>query len=110
MQVHKIISRSAMRFHPNGLSTGHDKVIMTYNGEEIGSSACPTMDGSRILLEKGLAKPEDRIEIYRESDNMLCLVANVGKASKLDIVESNKQGFRIVKYNPDAFAWTKGKN
>jgi hypothetical protein len=54
---------------------------MAYNGHLLGVSKTPLLSAARKLLQLELAKPEDRIETYR--DNILSMVGEVGSASRM---------------------------
>jgi len=61
-----------------------DRCAMVYRGHSLGVSRTPLLSAARKLLQLGLAKPEDRIETWR--DNILSMSAPVEAAAKLDVM------------------------
>jgi hypothetical protein len=63
---------------------------MAYKGHLLGVSKTPLFSAARKLLQLELAKPEDRIETYR--DNILSMAGPVWAAAKLTVDESAGNG------------------
>ena len=96
--THRIDIEPALRETRPGVWTGHGRAIMRYRGEQIGESAEPLFAAARILLDRGLADPDDVIQTFR--GDTPCLRAKVGAAAGRSFVEAKAGGIRIGKYNP----------
>lgn len=84
---HRIYLTQATRYGSDGLSKGHGKAHMTYQGVSLGEpSDEPLFDAARRLLNRGLARPDDTIVTYR--GDMPCMRGVVGKAAELAVVET----------------------
>lgn len=66
------------------------KCAMTYDGLSLGMSKTPLFSAARRLLQWRMAKPEDRIETYR--DNILSMAGPVLAAAKLTVHEETTDG------------------
>jgi hypothetical protein len=75
------------------------KCAMTHNGQSLGVSKTPLFSAARKLLQLDLAKPEDRIETYR--DGIMSMAGPVWAAAKLSVNEGTPDGRpRFVMYRP----------
>ena len=72
-----------------------DRCAMVYKGHSLGVSRTPLLSAARKLLQLGLAKPEDRIETWR--DNILSMSAPVNAAAKLTVDEEGGRGIPRIK-------------
>jgi hypothetical protein len=66
------------------------KCAMTHNGQSLGVSKTPLFSAARKLLQLDLAKPEDRIETYR--DGIMSMAGPIWAAAKLTVDEERSSG------------------
>ena len=72
--------------------------IMAYKGRAIGISRQPLFDGARYLLSRTQAQPTDIIETMR--GRVVSMRSEIGRASKLTVVETDRGGIGIRAYRP----------
>lgn len=72
------------------------KAEMYLNGDYIGVSSEPLFAAARWLLANNLAKPEDKLGIYR--DEMLCISGPVGLSAKLTVAEEKRGGMHLTEW------------
>jgi hypothetical protein len=99
--LHEVWLRSAYRIdRRKGRSFGYDTQFLYYRGELLGQTRDCIYGAARLLLEKGLADPNDTIQTIWEGSGRLSLRAIVGEAAKWTVVETDKRGPHLRRFRP----------
>jgi hypothetical protein len=97
--THIVQIASLRRRGKNGLLTKINAYSLTYAGELIGESDVPLCDAARILLNRGIAKPTDKISTSRDGITPQ-LTASVKWAAEHTVQETETHGPVFVKWRP----------